>query len=551
MAGIKFHAVTDFIFIHFNIAFLDSQAGCILYMILAAQYPFGSERTHTWQQLSNNITASKFSIADLNLSSEAIDLLNRIFELDPNKRITCVEILNHPWIVNNSKLPEHDFGEVYKNRLKNWSMRKRFRQLLDRNMLGSNARQRALLSVLSIAKVSNATSTSAGGASQTLRQSPIGTISQLGVSAYDSAQLGYMIRADSSTDYNNTVRNSNPNLRISPSKQESHLRSAILDKLRINRQDIKMLKKTYFEFISEHSEFAKPPKHVSSMEFIASSSPGRSSNLKLNRSQDGLDQTSQTTPIISPLLADTNMLGRNGTSPKSNSSIMSMNSSSDLPKSPVSATRPEYESVPSGERTNSGINGHHSSQSLEQPPVGPSLSNFSAAAHHGSIAFQTFHEIVELAKYSHLSTKGVFDVFDWNGDGTIDFMEFLFTLSSFRDDVDWNDAASVARLYYDVFDMTSSNSISVDVLALVLNKLLNVNDLTAEMSKISVEGNNGIVDETNSVLDSVEAMDEELSASYIYDIVQSIDTDGDGEITFKDFEQFFNVILRLRSMSSR
>ena len=27
--------------------------------------------------------------------------------------------------------------------------------------------------------------------------------------------------------------------------------------------------------------------------------------------------------------------------------------------------------------------------------------------------------------------------------------------------------------------------------------------------------------------------------------------DGDGEITFKDFEAFFNVILRLRSLSSR
>ena len=112
------------------------QAGCILYLLLSAQYPFGSEATHTTIQILNNIKAINYNILasappppppsttvptattthiapvpfpttdtppepppDLytpnssngghRLSAEVQDLFKRIFVKDPNKRITA------------------------------------------------------------------------------------------------------------------------------------------------------------------------------------------------------------------------------------------------------------------------------------------------------------------------------------------------------------------------------------------------------------------------------------------------------------------------------
>jgi Ca2+-binding EF-hand superfamily protein len=189
--------------------------------------------------------------------------------------------------------------------------------------------------------------------------------------------------------------------------------------------------------------------------------------------------------------------------------------------------------------------------------------------HHAGIDFDSFTTVVNAAGFTALATREIFDIFDWHRTQSVDYLEFLFTLSSFRRDVDWNDAASVARLYYDIFDMTSVNAISVDMLALVLSKLLTVHDTDEEKNTISLsslkladpsfeqtsdstENEPSVEKDIDSLLSAVPTdSEEDLSAGNIYDVVQSIDTDGDGLITFKDFEAFFHVILRLRSMSSR
>jgi Ca2+-binding EF-hand superfamily protein len=444
------------------------QAGCILYMILAAQYPFGSEATHTGAQLLGNIKARRLQLTGLNLSSDALDLLSKIFVLDPNDRLAGQEILAHPWIVHHSKLPETDFGDSYKSRLKNWSCRKRFRQLLDRNVLGSRARQHALHTVLSLAGHPNP---------------PF------------LPHHGYMTRSDTSADYLTMDSVQSPQRdEVKPLKRAESLRL-----FSISSQDIKTLKSAFFDFVSI-------------------------------RIQSPLLDEKKSTIFGSP------------------------------PPTPLSA--------PSLSSNNKRFSPSSSANGIQIARFGEDLS-VQNTLHHAGIDFDSFTTVVNAAGFTALATREIFDIFDWHRTQSVDYLEFLFTLSSFRRDVDWNDAASVARLYYDIFDMTSVNAISVDMLALVLSKLLTVHDTDEEKNTISLsslkladpsfeqtsdstENEPSVEKDIDSLLSAVPTdSEEDLSAGNIYDVVQSIDTDGDGLITFKDFEAFFHVILRLRSMSSR
>ena len=106
-------------------------------------------------------------------------------------------------------------------------------------------------------------------------------------------------------------------------------------------------------------------------------------------------------------------------------------------------------------------------------------------------------------------------------------MEFLFTLSTLRVDVDWTNSRSVAKIYYDVFDMTCGQEITVDILALVLDRVLMGN-------------------QTNSG----HRMSSALAASPdMITIVRSIDLDGNGTISIEEFEKFFEAVLTLQSSS--
>lgn len=75
--------------------------GVILYKLLFREYPFFSNNE---EELSNKICTSNpvFQTSDkIAVSYEAIDLIKCLLQKDPATRITALEILQHPWLVEN------------------------------------------------------------------------------------------------------------------------------------------------------------------------------------------------------------------------------------------------------------------------------------------------------------------------------------------------------------------------------------------------------------------------------------------------------------------
>jgi len=62
------------------------------------------------------------------VSDSCKDLFNRIFTVDPSKRITCEGILDHTWVRDYASLPDDDFGEEYKTSLRTWILRRKFKE---------------------------------------------------------------------------------------------------------------------------------------------------------------------------------------------------------------------------------------------------------------------------------------------------------------------------------------------------------------------------------------------------------------------------------------
>eukprot|EP01022_Parablepharisma_sp_SALTPOND_P013441 TRINITY_DN17_c0_g2_i1.p1 TRINITY_DN17_c0_g2~~TRINITY_DN17_c0_g2_i1.p1 ORF type:complete len:912 (+),score=114.75 TRINITY_DN17_c0_g2_i1:1513-4248(+) len=69
-------------------------AGVALYAILYGTVPF---KSNDMKSLQKDILKGKYSLKD-DISLEARDLLRRMLELDPKKRISGAEILAHPWM---------------------------------------------------------------------------------------------------------------------------------------------------------------------------------------------------------------------------------------------------------------------------------------------------------------------------------------------------------------------------------------------------------------------------------------------------------------------
>ena len=156
--------------------------------------------------------------------------------------------------------------------------------------------------------------------------------------------------------------------------------------------------------------------------------------------------------------------------------------------------------------------------------------------------FHDFQEVVLSAGFANLATEKVFRIFDWNGSGTVSYLEFLLALSSFRRDINWDDPQSIARLYYDIFDVNNDGSVSVEVLAVVLSQLQQ--DFTLIAQKKLLENQNTNLDSSSSNMEIVNPF--EVYPDEVYALVKFIDTDKDGSISYEEFERFLTSLNRMK-----
>ncbi|KAL9260502.1 Calcium-dependent protein kinase 8-like protein [Drosera capensis] len=97
-------------------------AGVILYILLCGVPPF-------WAESEQGVAQAIIrSIIDFkrdpwpNVSDNAKDLVRRMLDPDPKRRLAAQEVLEHPWLVNAKKAPNVSLGETVKARLKQFSV---------------------------------------------------------------------------------------------------------------------------------------------------------------------------------------------------------------------------------------------------------------------------------------------------------------------------------------------------------------------------------------------------------------------------------------------
>ncbi|KAK4759429.1 hypothetical protein SAY87_022560 [Trapa incisa] len=97
-------------------------AGVILYILLCGVPPFWAE---TEQGIAQAIIRS---VVDFKrdpwpkVSDNAKDLVKKMLEPDPKKRLSAQKVLEHPWVQNAKKAPNVSLGETVRARLKQFSV---------------------------------------------------------------------------------------------------------------------------------------------------------------------------------------------------------------------------------------------------------------------------------------------------------------------------------------------------------------------------------------------------------------------------------------------
>lgn len=82
--------------------------GVLLYTMLAGHTPFANGPNDTPNDILGRIGEGKFTLAGGNWDSVSLaakDLVARMLHVDPHKRLTASDVLNHPWIAQRDNLP--------------------------------------------------------------------------------------------------------------------------------------------------------------------------------------------------------------------------------------------------------------------------------------------------------------------------------------------------------------------------------------------------------------------------------------------------------------
>lgn len=103
-------------------------AGVILYILLCGVPPFWAE---TEQGVAQAIVRSVIDFRRdpwPKVSDNAKDLVKRMLNPDPKKRLTAQEVLDHPWLQNAKKAPNVNLGETVRARLQQFSVMNKFKK---------------------------------------------------------------------------------------------------------------------------------------------------------------------------------------------------------------------------------------------------------------------------------------------------------------------------------------------------------------------------------------------------------------------------------------
>ncbi|KAG0460924.1 hypothetical protein HPP92_020878 [Vanilla planifolia] len=103
-------------------------AGVILYILLCGVPPFWAE---TEQGVAQAIIRSVIDFKRdpwPKVSDTAKDLVKRMLDPDPKRRLTAQEVLDHPWLQNAKRAPTVNLGETVRARLQQFSVMNKFKK---------------------------------------------------------------------------------------------------------------------------------------------------------------------------------------------------------------------------------------------------------------------------------------------------------------------------------------------------------------------------------------------------------------------------------------
>ncbi|XP_041021557.1 calcium-dependent protein kinase 11-like isoform X2 [Juglans microcarpa x Juglans regia] len=104
-------------------------AGVILYILLSGVPPFWAE---TETGIFRQILQGKLDFESApwpSISESAKDLIRKMLERDPTKRISAHEVLCHPWIVDDTVAPDKPLGSAVLSRLKQFSAMNKLKKM--------------------------------------------------------------------------------------------------------------------------------------------------------------------------------------------------------------------------------------------------------------------------------------------------------------------------------------------------------------------------------------------------------------------------------------
>jgi calcium-dependent protein kinase len=170
------------------------------------------------------------------------------------------------------------------------------------------------------------------------------------------------------------------------------------------------------------------------------------------------------------------------------------------------------------------------------------------------LAFDAFCQVVSESGLAGLGKKQIFDLFDSDGSGSVDYKEFLLTLASFL-----APGEDKARVYFDIFDSDGSGSISLDELQFVMAQLISEargsgdgsgdgNLPSPPPSPSSMEQGLGVSTLPPSPSPSASSPSSSPASTLLDDaastrdpiseLFAAIDSDGDGQISFEEFQSW-------------